>query len=104
MNRRGFLKGLVGVVAGAALAEELSTKSIFLPPQGGWPRKRTYGGLLSENLVQISDVRLLRSPEEVAEFLGPIAGVPQFLTNWMDPEIVNVLVSPEKYDIIRKLT
>lgn len=36
MNRRKFLTGLAGVAVGAALAEELSTRSIFLPPRGGW--------------------------------------------------------------------
>jgi hypothetical protein len=41
MNRRGFLQALgglgVGVVAGAELAELLApTRTIFLPPRGGW--------------------------------------------------------------------
>lgn len=62
MNRRGFLKGFVGAVAGAALAEELSTRSIFLPPRGGW--------------------------------WANTVGAPAFLTNYVDPKILEVLIKP----------
>lgn len=36
MNRRTFMGGFVAGGLSAAIAEELSTRSIFLPPRGGW--------------------------------------------------------------------
>lgn len=98
MNRRNFLRALggavVGAVAGAELAELLSPKpTIFLPPRGGWLSSR---------------VKVLRNEAEVAEFFGADlaeqesanaffvanAGVPQFLTNYIDPKILEELLRP----------
>jgi len=68
MNRRGFLRGALGVVVAApALVEALSTRSIFLPPRGGW---------------------LARDMNYV------LGGVPSFLTNYIDPQIADVLLRP----------
>src|SRR5271168_233035 len=41
MNRREMLS-LLGVAAGSALL--LPTRSIFLPPRGGWPIEEVYRG------------------------------------------------------------
>lgn len=88
MNRRGFLKGIVGAVAGTALAEELSTTSIFLPPRGGWAT-----GKIATTSWVTTNVRLLHNVEEVREFLGPYTTeVPQFLTNFFDPKLLDILL------------
>lgn len=88
MNRRGFLRAalsgaVVGVIAAPALVEALSTRSIFLPPAGGWLRKDIYKGLIHHN-----------------------AGVPSFLTNYVDPQMLDLLTQPmhaqEVYFLARK--
>lgn len=109
MNRRGFFKGFVGAVAGAALAEELSTKSIFLPPKGGWATKNPYGGKIHENIVQFWDNRAggTATPEQILDDIARLtddavknlgrfvnAGVPLFLTNYIDPQMLGRLLKP----------
>ena len=70
MNRRQFLRGFVGVAATAGVIETLApARSIFLPPRGGW-------------MTQPAD-----------------AGVPSFLTNYIDPQILDILVRPTRYII-----
>jgi hypothetical protein len=77
MNRRGFLRAAlgasVGVVAGAELVEALSTRSIFLPPRGGWFSGRVY--------------------YKGAEVVYSVGG-PSFLTNYVDPQLIGYLVRP----------
>lgn len=83
MNRRGFLKGLVGAVAGAALAEKLSTRSIFLPPRGGWLQT----GYVFAYQSHQYQTHIQWGKPDIAN-----AGVPQFLTNYVDPKILEVLI------------
>lgn len=88
-TRRNFLRALatgaaVGVVAPAALVELLAPKrTIFLPPRGGWaaglpPLKSFY----FQTHTQYS------------------ARVPQFLVNYVDPKMLEILVQPMQYELI----
>jgi hypothetical protein len=112
MNRRGFLKalgaGAVGVVATPAILEALApTRSIFLPPRGGWLVNRVeyygttrgrwaYGGAIHENLVQTAGREMLERYQRNVYEHGVNAGVPGFLTNYFDPKLLEVLVEPMK--------
>lgn len=103
MNRRGFLKGFVGVVAGAALVEELSTKSIFLPPRGGW-RSGHDRSMSVQCWIQAQWEPALQETlakyERAVMTEGFNAGAPQFLTNYVDPEIIEALIKPPKMTFV----
>lgn len=98
MDRRTFLRGIlrtavVGAVATPALAELLAPKpTIFLPPRSGWP---------SASSQEIYDdiVRLFKQMQRQANEGWDVnrkfnVSVPQFLTNYVDPKMVEILVKP----------
>lgn len=104
MDRRTFLRGIlrtavVGAVAAPALAELLTPKpTIFLPPRGGWWVNDTWPTATAQEIYD--DVcRLFKQMQRQAdegwdvnrEFAG---GVPQFLANYVDPKMVEILVKP----------
>lgn len=121
MNRRGFLKalgaGAVGVVATPAILEALApTRSIFLPPPGGWFRANLYGGKLHENLVQVGALRY-PTPQEILDEAERtfqemcrnggqdvehyVLSPPQFLTNYFDPKVLEILLAPVRADTLQ---
>lgn len=92
MDRRSFLRGAlgaaVGIVAAAPLVEALTPKrTIFLPPRGGW----------TTNSAPLQSFHFQTHAQYAAR---SNAGVPQFLTNYVDPKIIDVLVSPMKMSIL----
>jgi hypothetical protein len=92
ISRRNFLQRLatgavVGIVAPAALAELLAPKrTIFLPPRGGWLAKLGFEWVT--DTVEF----------DVSTSVGYNAGVPQFLTVYFNPKILEILAEPIKLE------
>jgi len=109
MDRRGFLRGFVGAVATAAVAEALQpARTIFLPPRGGWWSDTDFRGAdarqIQEDIERCFQQMLRRSQEPIyytdAGIEKLAAAVPQFLTNYVDPKVIEILVSPMAYKLI----
>lgn len=91
LTRRKFLRTLgtaafAGVVATPALAELLTPKpTIFLPPRGGWFTAKTdfCYGLTSGSAFN--------------------GAIPSFLTTYIDPEIIEVLLTPRHFERFKAL-
>lgn len=109
MDRRTFLRGIlktaiIGAVTTPALAELLTPKrTIFLPPAGGWLDNTVdfWKPATPEQILE--DIRRMfgKLCEQGYRYAGPNAGVPQFLTNYMDPKMVEVLVTPMRIGTAR---
>lgn len=115
LDRRTFLRGMlkgavIGAVATPALAELLTPKrTVFLPPAGGW-WGNTVGSSRTPQEIYSDIERMFSKLQEQgwdgnATFrAGPNAGVPQFLTNYMDPKLIEVIVAPMTADQKRRMS
>lgn len=112
LDRRKFLKGLlggavVGAVAAPALAELLEPKrTIFLPPRGGWwdntaSESRTAQQIMGDIERMFGKLCEQGHYGDATLHASPNAGVPQFLTNYMDPKLIEVLVRPMRIGTAR---
>lgn len=98
---------VIGAVATPALAELLTPKrTVFLPPRGGWwdniaGESRTAQQIMGDIERMFGKLADQGWNDDATFHAGPNAGVPQFLTNYMDPKIVEVLVAPMRIGTAR---
>lgn len=113
LDRRTFLRGMlktavIGAVATPALAELLTPKrTIFLPPRSGW-LDNTTGQTATAQEIYDDITRLFKQMQRQGEEGWPAdrefnAGVPQFLTNYVDPKVVEILVKPVRHAQLTRL-
>lgn len=92
ISRRGFLAGLVGAAAGVTALEALVAPS---PTLLGMDTSR----VASTTFVFRSDIFSGGAPLEGYVSDGPfVSETPAFLTNYMDPRILDILLTPSEFE------